>query len=345
MHSAILGDPFRPAYVYLPLYAQLLAALFWPFHLLGIRGQLLAMYLVHIPVFAAYLYSAKLMAEMVPRHAGVAPLVIVLAPVTIFYIFFGTNHIVMLACLLAALHMLGRRKFFWAGLLAALGCYKFLLIPTVLVLLVITTAAAGLKSGARFAAGGLASLLPSLVYYFAYPDYLVRTLSSAGGIGGHSHHIEKFHALFLLREVGGFESWYIGNRVWLYVAIAGALLSAVLYLRRRVNVLQSLGLSAGVVALCSVEPFRLEPTVGLLWLDAVDREDSWLQIAVLCVVFVHAAAWFYPAHSRYLVFYQPAARFFDMNGTALGVAVAGLLVVTLLRGGGEGLLSDLRPSR
>jgi hypothetical protein len=225
--------------------------------------------------------------------------------------------------------------------LAGLGCYKFLLIPTVFVLTVIVLTAVGLRRTIRFVAGGAASLLPSFVYYYYYPDYFFRTLGSAGGIGGHCHHIERFHAFHKIRNVGGFEGWYVGNKVWLYLAIAGAILSAILYLRGRLNVLQSLGLSAGIVALVSLEPFRLEPTVGVLWMDAVDRRSSRSQFAVLLVLFTHAAAWFYLAYPRLLQFHEPLAPHFNMNGTAVGSALVVLLLVTVLEGSREGLLSDL----
>ena len=215
MDSAVTGNPFPPNYVYLPIYAQVLGALLLPFYLLGGATPLARLYLVHIPIFAAYLYCAKLMAEMIPRHADVAPLAIVLAPVTIFYIFFGTNHIVMFACLLAALQMLRLGRCFAAGMLAALGCYKFLLIPTVFVLSVIIVTTAGWKKTMWFCAGGAATLLPSVIYYYVHPEYLVRTLGSAGAMGGHSHHVEPFHAFYLIRDLGGFGDWYVGNRVWL----------------------------------------------------------------------------------------------------------------------------------
>ena len=340
MQGAVRGEPFAPTYVYLPIYAQVLGALLLPFAVVGVATPLVCLYVVHIPIFAAYVYCAKLMAEMIPRHADVAPLAIVLAPVTIFYIFFGTNHIVMLACLLVALRMMQLGRSLGSGLFAGLACYKFLLVPTIFVLAVVTIRTAGWRRSRLFIAGALASLVPSVVYYGANSDYLVRTLRSGGGMGGHSHHIEPFHAFYRLRDIAGFEDWYVGRRVWLYAAIAGALVSAVLYLSRRLNALQSLGVSAGVVALVSVEPFRMEPTIGLLWMDAVERRDLRLQTAVLVVVFTHAAAWFYPARPNIFAFYEPAVRLFDMNGTAVGLALAYLLVVTLLHGSRDGLLSS-----
>jgi hypothetical protein len=336
MESAVTASPFPAGYVYLPVYAQVLGALLLPFQLVGAATPLTHLYVVHLPILVSYLYCAKLMAEWIPRRAGVAPLAIVLGPVTIFFVFFGTNHIVMLACLLGALHLLRRGRLFGAGVLAGLGCFKFLLIPTVLVLAAITARTAGWKRCGLFVAGGLASLLPSALYYLSEPDYLWRTLRSTGGMGAHSHHIEPFHAFYLIRSLGGFESWYVGNRVWLYVAVAGALLCILLHLRGRLNALQALGTSAGIVALFSVEPFRLDPTLGLLWMDAVDRQDARSQTAVLAVSFTHAAAWFHPAHSRFLDFYDPAIPLLHMNGAAVGIALACLLLVTLRAGARAG---------
>jgi hypothetical protein len=336
MQAAVAAEPFPPGYVYLPVYAQLLGALLLPFQLLGAATPLVQLCVVRLPVLVAYLYCAKLMAELVPQRASVAPLAIVLGPVTIFFLFFGTNHIVMLACLLGALHLQRRGKLFAAGLLAGLGCFKFLLIPTAFVLAAITARSAGLRRCGLLVAGGLASLAPSALYYLAQPELLWRTLGSAGGMGAHSHHIEPFHVFYRVRELGGFESWYVGQRVWLYLAIAGALLCVALHLRGRLNALQALGSSAGIVALFSVEPFRLEPALGLLWLDAVDRQDARMQAAVLGVSFTHAAAWLHPAHSRFLDFYDPAARLLHMNGAAVGLALVALLVVTWRAGARAG---------
>ena len=340
MQQALAGDPFEHRYVYLPIYAQVLGALLLPFSLAGAGTQLTFLYIVRAPIFASYLYSAKWMAEMVPRDALTAPLAIVLAPVTIFYIFFGTNHLVMFGCLLAALQMIRLHRWFWAGVLAGLGCYKFLLIPTVFVLTVIVATAGGVKRGMLFVAGGLASLLPSLVYYYYHPEFLVRTLRNAGAIGAHSHKIAPFQPFYRIRDFGGFGSWYLDNRVWLYLAIAGAILSAIPYVRGRLNVLQSLGLSAGVVALVSLEPLRLEPTIGVLWMDAVERRDSRSQIAILLVLFTHAAAWLGAAHPRILTTHQ-VVRYLDMNGAVVGAAVVYLLFVTIRSGSREGLFSDI----
>ena len=88
-------------------------------------------------VLAAYALSAGLMVQILPNRSQLAPLGIILAPVTIFYVVWGTNHVVMFFFLLIGLLLVKRRAWFWAGLAIGLACYKFLLLPTAVVLFVI----------------------------------------------------------------------------------------------------------------------------------------------------------------------------------------------------------------
>jgi hypothetical protein len=87
MQAAMVGARFTHDYVYLPVYAQLLAAIALPFHILGINAVFVALYIVRAPVVIGYVVSAHLMSVLATRDSAVAPLAIVLSPVTLFYIF------------------------------------------------------------------------------------------------------------------------------------------------------------------------------------------------------------------------------------------------------------------
>jgi hypothetical protein len=252
----------------------------------------------------------------------------------------GTNHIVMWALLLGAIVALRSRRFLWSGLLASLACYKFLLIPTVLLLGIIVAARFGRRPLTRFASGGALALVPSLIYYAYDPAFFARATGNLGAIGGHSQHLEEFHVLHAFRGIPGLETTYVQGRVWFYLAVLGVVLAAALYLRKRLNTFQALGLSCGVVALVSVEPFRMEPMVGLLWMDAVHRGDRRLQGAIAVLLFTHAAAWFPLASPRYLSFFPPAAGLWEAKGLYVGVALLSVLACVLLAGGGVDLLEE-----
>jgi len=328
----LLEGKLLPAYyVYLPIYAELLASLAWPFHSVGIDSDLFLVYIIHLPMVFSYAYCAKLMSEMIPEKSPLAPLGIVLAPVTVFFIFFGTNHIVMLFCLLASLALLKSKKWFWSGFFALLGCYKFLLIPTIFVLLIIIIRTYKWKGAIPFVLGGLVSLLPSFAYYCHDLQALLRIISHRAAIGSHAGHIEPFHFLFFSsRLMDGFEAWYLGNQVWLYLSLLGMLLSIILFLLKRLNTLQSLAFSCAAVAIFSLEPFRIEPMIGLLWLDAIFRRDLLSQGAIFSILFVHAATFYDLANSRFLVFAPQAPLFlWEIRGFYLGVAIVCSLVVIL----------------
>jgi hypothetical protein len=331
MRLLLDGAALPSTYVYLPVYAQILAALYAPFAAAGITSVLLASYIVHLPVIMAYLYAPKMMVNLVPEQSTVAPLAIILAPVTIFYLFYGTNNIVMFAFFLGAICCIKQQRWFWSGFLAFLSCYKFLLIPTLLVLLAILHRRCRLNDLKRFYFGGLVSLLPSLLYYVYFPSVLLRELTNMGAIGVHCNHIETFHPLHLFASIEGFERWFIDGHIWFILAVAGTSLAMMLYFSGKLTTLQALGMSAGFVALFSLEPFRLEPTIGLLWLDAVHRRDMRVQTAVLVVIFVHALAWFPNANPAFLTLSPDLpSRLWSGRGLVLGTALIGLLTTLLL---------------
>ncbi len=137
IQNLLRGNFLPDTYVYLPIYAELLSAIVWPFHLIGLDSSLFIVFVVKWFVIFSYVLCAILMTKIVPEESEIAPLAIVLAPVTIFYIFFGTNHLVMFLSLLISIILIKRKKWFLAGVFAGFSCYKFLLIPTIIVLVLL----------------------------------------------------------------------------------------------------------------------------------------------------------------------------------------------------------------
>jgi hypothetical protein len=325
--NLLIKKPLPDSYVYLPVYAELLSALSWPFVFAGIESTLLLVYAIKLLVIFSYLYCAKLMSEILPEQSELAPLGIVLAPVTILYIFFGTNHIVMFFCLLASLVLMKKEKWFWSGFFAFFSCFKFLLIPTLLVLLVLLLIRHGLKKVLLFCLGGVLFLAPSFIYYYD-PALLLKIIANQAALGGHCGHIEQFHFFFFLNSLHpGFQDWYVGHKLWFYLCLSGIPLSILFYLCKRLNFSQCLAFSCAVVAIFALEPFRLEPTIGLLWLDAVYRKDLRAQLGIFSILFVHAAVWYDLAYSRVLSFHPSAPLFlWNFRGLFLGLAI----IITLL---------------
>lgn len=325
------GLPLPDGYVYLPAFAQFQAALVWPLHWLNLDSRLVLVWLVHWTVLAAYAACAPLLKELAADEPELAPLGIVLAPVTVFYLFFGTNHVVMAFLLLAALWALKREHPFWAGFLAGAACYKLLLVPTVLVLAGILWRQRGWKAVRLFTLGGAAFLAINLPYYLADPQAFTRLLANQGNIGGHAAQMDWFHFLYIFSRVWpGFEAHYLQGRLWLILTLLVAGLSLWLFLRRRINTLQALALSYTGVALFSPEPFRLEPLAALLWLDAISRRDRTTQTALAFTLLVHAAAWFDLAYFRMLS-PDPQAPWWlwGARGFILGEALIFTLLVAL----------------
>ena len=334
--TALQGEkPLPDFYVYLPAYAELMAALSWPFVLAGIKSTLFLVYIIKLPVIFSYVYCAKLMSEILPEQSELAPLAIVLAPVTIFYLFYGTNHIVMFFFLLASLVLIKKEKWFWSGFFAFFGCYKFLLVPTIMVLLVLLLIRYGPKKVMLFCLGGVLFLVPSFIYYFYDPASLVRIIANQAAIGGHCSHVEPFHFFFFLNFLWpslwpGFQDLYVGQKIWLYLCLLGIPLSILFYLLKRLNFSQSLAFSSAIVAIFALEPFRLEPTIGLLWLDAVHRKDLRVQLGIFSILFVHAAGWYDIANSWVLNFHEAAPLFlWNFRGLFLGLAIMITLLIIL----------------
>lgn len=334
-------------YVYLPIYAQAQAAILWPLHALGLASPLVLVYTIKWSVILGYHATTQLMAQMSPRRSELAPLAIALAPVTVFYFFLGTNHVVMFLFLLGSLALIMKRKWAWAGFFGFLSCYKFLLVPTVLVLVLIVWARYGRRCVVRYLAGGLVSLVPSLIYFAYDLPYLLRLIAERAAIGAHSQQIEPFHFLYAVNKVlPGLEAMYIGHEIWFYLSLLGVPVALSLFRLGRLNLLQSLALSYAFVALFAPEPFRLEPLVGLLWLDAIYRGDLRLQTAVFVVLFTHAAAWYDWANSRYLVFdpHMPSVVW-AARGLILGLTVVLALAVVILGKNKADLLLDEEPAQ
>jgi hypothetical protein len=327
LRGELLPDP----YVYLPIYGQILAALAWPFHLLGLDFHIGLVFIVKWVLVFAYIGCAILMSKFVPEQSELAPLAIVLAPVTVFYIFFGTNHLVMFFFLLASLVFLRQKRWLLAGVMAALSCYKFLMVPTVFVLLVLVWIKAGWRSALWFIMGGVIVLIPNIVYYAYDPQNLLRVVSSQAAIGAHSDKIEPFHFFYLLSQsVETFESWYIGTKTWLWLSLAGIPISLGLYWLKRLTFLQCLALGYAFVAIFAPEPFRLEPLVGLLWLDAVYRGSLKVQTAIFVILFVHAFAWYDLANSAFLSFDPAVPDLWLGRGLFLGLAIIVTFGIILL---------------
>ena len=319
-------------YVYLPVYSEVLTALAWPFIFTGIAGitsYSFLMFLIHFVVIFAYVYCAKLMSELIPSQSEIAPLGIVLAPVTILYTIMGINHIVMFLLLLASLVLIKKERFIWGGFFGFLSCYKFMSAPTLIVLSIIILWRYGSKKAALFVLGGVISLVPSLIYYCYDPGTLLMILERKANIGGHSKDIDIFSIFYLLSKYKpGFSNWYIGKNVWFYLSMMGVPLSLLLYRRKRLNIFQSLALSYGFVAVFALEPLRLEPLVGLLWLDAVYRKDLRVQVGIFTILSIHAIAWY--DSGRILNLYADAPWFlWQGKGLCLGLAVIIVLLMVV----------------
>jgi hypothetical protein len=339
------GQLLPEQYVYLPVYAQVLAAVFLPFKLLGLVNAWTVSYVIHIPILLAYVYSAKLMGKAIPDHASIAPLAIVLAPVTLFYILFGTNHIVMWVLLLAALLLLRANRPFAAGIFAVLCAYKLLLIPTLGILGIILLSRTDLRKVGAFVLGGIVGFMSSALYYVGDPSYFSRALSSLGAIGYNSDRIESFHFLYPFREIPGFEVAYVHGKLWFIVVVIAIIITVLLFVLRSINALQALALVSGVVTVAAPEPFRMEPVVGLLWLDAVYRRDLRLQTAVFFVLFMHGAAWLFPAKPEPIVFIDGAERIWELKGFLLGLAIFNMLGAAVLAKSREDWLLDTPPEQ
>lgn len=327
--SRLLNGMTIPRYfVYLPMYAQFLASILFPFHLLGIVTPILMHYVINGFVVFAYAYSAKLMARLAPGKSGLAPLGLILAPMTIYFLFNGNNHVVMLMFILLALISIRNKTYVLAGVFAALSCYKFLMIPPVIVLAVIIATRRGIRDFARFSAGGLVVAAFNGIYYYFDPSKLVRILENKAALGANSSHFYRFHFLFgFSKLMNGFESWYFNNEIWFYLVLSGVLISLLLYRFGKLNVIQSLAFSYAFVCLFGPEGYRMDPLIGLVWLDSVDREDYRLQILTLVLILVDAGVWLQYAYPANLIFDPSFPMFlFSGRGLYLGIAVIGILL-------------------
>ncbi len=333
IQNLLNGELLPENYVYLPVYAWLQSALVFPFHLLGWDSPLLIVYVVKWFTILAYAACAALMSGFLPKHSDLAPLGIVLAPVAIFYLFFGANHIVMFLFLLIALILVKKEHWLWAGFFAAFSCYKFLLVPTCITLGILVLWQYGFKNAIRFLLGSAIFMIPNTIYYFFDTATLLRIVTQQAAIGAHAAHIEPFHFFYLIsNQFNGFEAWYIGKKIWFLLSLAGIPISLILFKLKRVNLLQCLALSYAFVALFALEPFRLEPLIGLVWLDAVNRDDLPLQSSVFLTLFIHAAAWYDLANSAFLTF-DPAipADYWAGRGFYLGLTVILMIGVMVIK--------------
>jgi len=331
--SLLVGKSLPFDYVYFPIFAQLNAAIAWPFHFLGLSSDFFLTYIVNGGVILAYMLSAKFMADFLVRDSQLAPLAIVLAPVVIFNLFLGSNHIMMFLFILISLILIKKEKWFWAGFFAFLSTYKFLMLPTLLVLLVIVYLGYGWKKTLRFLLGGFLFILPNLVYYLFYPDQLIRIINEKAAIGGRCQHLDPFHFLYYFKyRYLQLEHLYIAKKIWFYLSMVAVGMTLFFYKIKRFTLLQSLAFISGIIAILALEPFRLEPMIGLLWLDGVYRKDLLTKTAVFLIIFTFTAAWYPDANSGFLVFSpQMPLNYWLAKGLLLGLVIMFVFLIILFQ--------------
>lgn len=346
LHSArftVVGHHMARGYVYLPIYAQFLAGLWLPFTVLRpVSAEIVLLYLIHAPVLFGYAYCSAMLARFAPDQPQIAAMGIALNPVLILYVFQGQNHVVMLTCLLAALWLLRQGRWFWAGIMVGLGCYKFMLLPSAAVLTVIVLHRYGWKRVIPFVVGGVLTLIPSAVYYAYYPHPLLKIIANFGSVGGHSQSLEAYHFLYFIgNRVEGLGDFYLQKHIWLMVIVAAAGISAMLYWRGKINSLQALGITEAIICIAAPETYHLEPMIGLLWLDAARRRDLNLHTALFATLLTFSAAW-YP----YLEWHfetgamQLLMFMWEPIGMIVGAAAISAIVFVLRGGAGDSEVLD-----
>ena len=71
----------------------------------------------------------------------------------------------------------------------------------------------------------------------------------------------------------------------------------------------------------------MDPLIGLVWLDSVDRKDYRLQILTLVLILVDAGVWLQYVYPANLIFDPSFPMFlFSGRGLYLGIAVIGILL-------------------
>jgi hypothetical protein len=199
-----------------------------------------------------------------------------------------------------------------------------------MVLLIIIIRKFGISNALRFIFGGIIFIIPSLLYYFYDTQTLLKIIGNQAAIGGHCNHIESFHFFFLIANIfKGFEAWYIGNKIWFFLSMLGIPISLLLYKLKRVNFIQCLALSYAFVTIFAPEPFRLEPLIGLLWLDAVFRESIRMQTFIFITLLIHSAAWYDIANSTFLIF-DPATPYFLWIGKGLYLGMSVIIMFLIV---------------
>ncbi len=330
--NLIKGEILPDKYVYLPVYAMFQAAIAFPFIFFLADIRLLLVFIVKLTVILSYAYLPKIMVSLADKDKHIAPLPLVIAPIIIYYIFFGTNHIVTAFLLASSLLLMKKRRYILAGFLAGLSCYKFLLIPAIVLIFIIIF----LKRGARFAifffVGIVISFIPSFLYYINDPSRLLKKISSFGAIGAHCVHIEPFHFLFAFKKFfPHLEAIYIHYKIWLFIVFLGFLLSVILYIFKLLNPLQAISLCYAITVIVIPEPFRLEPLIVLLWLDALNRDSYLLRLFTWILLLVHSASWFDFANFRSLAFDNSMPFFlWEYRGVFIAAAVITTIIISLV---------------
>lgn len=340
MNALVSGKLLPYNYVYLPIYAQFLSALYLPFYILRLNSPLLESYIIKLPVLLSYILSARFMAEMIPEHKNLAPIGIILAPMVIFNLFWGRNDIIMFIFLLISLMLLKNKKWFYSGIFASLSCYKFLLLPTIIVLNIIILQKYGRKKLIPFIYGGIIALIPSFIYYFYDPIFLSRLFPTLGSVGGWSKEIHPMHFFYFLKEQPGFKDWYFGSKIWFWLSISGMIISIILLLSKRLTSFQALGFCSAIVGLFNPENFLLEPTIGILWMDSVYRKDLRSKTAIFITLFIHTAV-FFPYHNFYILSIAEKAPLYILDygrGLYFGISIIYMLYINLISKNKEDLL-------
>lgn len=317
-------EALEPAYVYLPVYAQTLGAIGLPFvTVFSGSTDIIAIIVIKSVLVAAYAYIPRFLALLAPSSQAQSPLIIIFNPVTIFYLYFGANHILMLSLLVLGVFYISNRRWIIGGVFLGLSMYKYLTAGAVLFLLWKNLQQRQLEQAIKLTVGITAASIPSMLYFLDHTEYLIRILSSFGGIGSHSRSLEPFHFFHFLAHTE-FRVWYTIERGWILIAGICVTFITIIELSGRLSMLQVIGLILAIFAFLSPEPFRLEAALGFLWLDALQKDSRIYLGAIIFTVFAHTLAWFpfiIPKFLEATVAYSAVEPLWLYKGTFIGTAL------------------------
>jgi len=258
---------------------------------------ILKMYVFQIPELISHLLNVVLIGILSRKHGPLMIVCYLLTPYALMILLGGGNvEVGMTACMLLGLYLFQNKTFFWAGFFSGLACYKFVLLPCCLALIIFLLIRKNWTTLRSLFLGALLSNLFNFLYFARFPDELLQLAAGGGPPTSWGWKFRIYHPLGEINQlISGFDSWYIEGGIWVWSLLPSIFVAVYGLLKGRATLIDAMAIAySPVVFMWQGEDKSLMFFVLLLIGLARFQNFFWGQLSLFL-----ASAQFFLIHFRH----------------------------------------------